>query len=313
MKKLTLSLISFLCFALPFVLCFLPFELIEDKTLRLVWLLLVAPTYVLMNIVVAGLISRFGLSGLKEGKFNRDVSDSSYFKRRIHATPWTYLFYFKPVYYLMLSNSFLRHIGLRLFGYKGNTNFTVYPDTWLRDVPLLDIGKDAYLSNKSSIATNICLMDGRILVEGIKIGDSSCVGHSTLIGPGTKLGSEVELGADITSGIRVKYGDRVKVYEKCGIQHGVLIEEDAVIEGGAVLGLRTKIGKGVRIREGSHIHAGIRIKTQEEADALYSEETGALTRKKNLVAQQLKEAFGESASARPLVKSVDKKVTTGDA
>ena len=31
----------------------------------------------------------------------------------------------------------------RIFGYRGSMDFTIYPDTWIRDLPLLDFGEGA--------------------------------------------------------------------------------------------------------------------------------------------------------------------------
>lgn len=279
MRQLLIWIISGLCLVLPFLATIIPLDFTSGNS-RYVWMTFIPIVFLVSFVVVAGALSRLGLRGLREGRFKRDIADYDYFLRRVHATPWTILYYFVPVYSIVLSVGPLKALAFRLFGYKGNLNFTVYPDTWLRDIPILDFGQGVYLSNKSSIATNICLMDGTIMVDGIQIGAHSCVGHGTLIGPGTKMAEKVELGANITSGIRVKYGKGSKVYEMCGIQHGVVIGENAIIEGGAILGLRTRIGNGVRIKEGSHIHTGLKIQNQEEADKYFSDETGAMTKRR---------------------------------
>lgn len=291
MRSLCVQLQILLLLILPLAVTAVPVELISDRDFKLIWLVMSPLTFVLATIAIGGLLSRIGLPGLVAGKFERNLTNTTYFLRRLHATPWTFIFYFKPVYFLILSLPFLKWMTFRLFGYQGKVNFTVYPDTWLRDLPLLDIGSGAYLSNKASIATNICLMDGQILVEGITIGEKSCVGHGTLIGPGTRMGKGVELGANITSGIRVIYGNNIKVFEICGIHHGSRIEDNVTIEAGVIIGLRSRIGSGIRIREGSHIHAGTRLKTQKDADVLFSKETGALTLSRERV---LRRVLGQS-------------------
>lgn len=271
-----------LCFSVPALVAFAGPFIVESTILKILFLTLAPIVYIVSTVLTCGLLAQTGKAGLVEGKFNRTISDPMYFRRRLHATPWTYIFYFKPLYFICLSIAPLKSLLFRLFGYKGQLDFVAYPDTWLRDLPVLDIGAGAYLSNKSSIATNICLMDGRILVEGIKIGKKSCVGHATLIGPGTTMGEEVEIDASTTSGLRVNFGNKVKIGEMCGIQHGVKIEDGAVIEATCVIGLRCRIGPNIRIIEGSHLHTGTRIKTQTEADLYFSEETGALSKARKM-------------------------------
>jgi carbonic anhydrase/acetyltransferase-like protein (isoleucine patch superfamily) len=279
-RKHLLTAISIACWVIPFTLTMGLFNVGRSVLPDLALYAVTPLAFGFLFILTAGGLSRLGLRSLINGRFKRDLTDREYFFRRVNAVPWAALYYFTPLYHLVLSLGLLRRFAFRLFGYQGNLDFTVYPDTWLRDLPVLSIGRQAYLSNKSSIATNICLMDGTILVEGITVGEKACVGHGTLIGPGTIMADGVELGANITSGIRVKYGVGAKVYEMCGIQHGANIGAGSVIEGGTIIGLRVKIGDGVRIREGSHIHTGTRIKDQAEADALFSEETGAMTRRR---------------------------------
>jgi hypothetical protein len=38
--------------------------------------------------------------------------------------------------------------------------FTVYPDSWIRDLPLLPFGQGEYVANPSTIGTNIVLNKG---------------------------------------------------------------------------------------------------------------------------------------------------------
>jgi hypothetical protein len=64
---------------------------------------------------------------------------------------WTSLYYCKPVYHFCLCVPWLKALVFRLFGYRGDLNFTVYPDTWIRDLPLLDFGKGAYISNRATL------------------------------------------------------------------------------------------------------------------------------------------------------------------
>ena len=295
MNTILIPIQFWLAITLPVMAAFAPF-IVYGNDIVLKWAsLAVSPLiYVISSILILGLLSQLGRHGLIEGKFARTNEDVTYRIRRRYTSMWTFLFYFKPLYFLVLSIPSLKFLAFRLFGYKGNLNFVVYPDTWLRDLPVLSIGQNAYLSNKASVATNICLMDGRILVEGIGIGEKACVGHNTIVGPGTRIGDATEIDASVTSGLRVMYGDKVKVGELCGIQHGVKIEDEAVIEAVCVIGLRCRIGPGVKISEGSHIHTGTRIRDQKEADQYFSQETGAMSRARESVLVRLAGQLGLS-------------------
>lgn len=106
-------------------------------------------------LLVAGGLSQLHSRKVVEGRFPLDTGDPRYFHRRLYGLCWTSVYYSGPVYYMVLSLPLLRKLVFRLFGYRGNMNFTVYPDTWIRDLPLLDIGEGAYLSNKATIGTNM--------------------------------------------------------------------------------------------------------------------------------------------------------------
>ena len=48
----------------------------------------------------------------------------------------------RPIYFVALSHPVAQAaLTFRLFGYRGQMDFTVYPDTWIRDLPLLDFGQ----------------------------------------------------------------------------------------------------------------------------------------------------------------------------
>jgi hypothetical protein len=102
------------------------------------------------------------------GKFPRDTGHFVYGPRRLYGLLWTLLYYSGPLYWLILTVKPLKSLVLRAFGYTGSLNFVVYPDTWIRDLPFLRIRDGAYLSNKATIGTNICLPDGTIVVDKVK-------------------------------------------------------------------------------------------------------------------------------------------------
>ena len=171
-------------FGLPLAIC----GLLTGASSRLSWQivsLVVAPiVYMSAFVIIAGLLSMFHRNAIVPGRFPRSVDNTTYFHRRLHGLCWTCVYFFTPVYSMALSLPFLKMIVFRLFGYTGSMSFVTYADTWIRDLPLLNIQKGSYLSNKATIGTNIALPDGTILVDYVTIGKSSLVGHLSMLGPG---------------------------------------------------------------------------------------------------------------------------------
>ena len=268
----------FVSIALSFLFAFGPIVLSDSKPIQLVLLLLSPVMFILALILSAGVLSRLGLRGVKKGKFERKLTDPVYGPRRIHAVCWNLIFYSGPIYNVILGSKTLTKLLFRLFGYTGNMNFSLAPDAWIRDLPLLNFGDGVYISNKSSVATNMTLTDGQILVDGITMGNRSTLGHSSLIAPGTTMAENVQIEAFVLSGVRNKYGKNTQVGDRCALDHAVRVGENTVIGSGSIVSIRASIGDNIVIPDGSHIHSGVRIKSQADADLYYSEETAALTR-----------------------------------
>jgi acetyltransferase-like isoleucine patch superfamily enzyme len=203
--------------------------------------------------ITAGLLSRLHRTSIIPGRFPRNVSNIVYFHRRLYGLCWACVYFFPPIYFLSLTLPFLKKAVFRSFGYRGSMNFAAYPDTWIRDLPLLKMGKGAYLSNKATIGTNIALPDGTILVDSVTIGESSLVGHLAMLGPGVVLGNRVEIGVGVSVGIRTILADDVKINPCCDIEHGVQIGARTKV------GSATYIGSGARIAPDLLIPAGITI------------------------------------------------------
>lgn len=70
-----------------------------------------------------------------------------------------------------------------------------------------------YLSNRATIGTNMCNIDGTILVAPIRIGRGAMVGHLAMIGPGATLGKKAEIGVGVAWPPSHVGTDR-----RCGIQ-----------------------------------------------------------------------------------------------
>lgn len=150
-------LISFFSSAAPVVFA-------KTDVQRLVFLAIAPVVFALCFIIVSGLISNLGRYGVVEGKFPRKSEHPIYALRKIYGAAWTQLYYFKPLYAVCLSIPALKKLMFRLFGFSGSIDITVFPDTWLRDLPLLNIGHGAYLANRATLGTNMCLNDGSIIL-----------------------------------------------------------------------------------------------------------------------------------------------------
>lgn len=195
-------------------------------------------------LLVAGGLSQFHSRKVIEGRFPLDTADTRYFHRRLYGLCWTSVYYSGPLYHLTLSVPALRRLVFRLFGYRGSLHFTIYPDTWIRDLPLLDIGEDAYLSNKSTIGTNmIFFRNGEKYIEvgKIKLGRKSLVGHMTAIGPGTVVGENAQIG--VTSSI----GRRVFIAQDSIVGDCVTLDHGSRVEAGAVVPTRCYVASGTRV------------------------------------------------------------------
>ena len=244
-------------------------------------LIAILPIFVLSFVLIAGVLSSVAHKGIVRGVFPRKPFHPVYFLRRIYGGCWTQLFYFKPIYSVVLFVPFLKTIAFRLFGYKGSTtNFTVYPDTWIRDLPMLDIGENSYLSNRATIGTNLCLSDGNILVDTVTVGKNSLIGHLAIIGP-SFIGENTEVGVGAAMGIRVKLGNRVRIAPRAGIGHGTKIHDDTVIGQMSHIGTKVLIGKKIEIPAGANIPNGAVLLTQEDVDKYISSETDLLNQIKD--------------------------------
>ncbi len=194
------------------------------------WTAPVAPAaWIVVFLVVAGVLSRPHQASVRPGKFRRDLNDPDYFHRRLYGLCWTAVCYNTPAYYICLSIPVLKWLTFRLFGYRGSMNFTVYPDTWIRDLPLLEFEDGVYVSNRATLGTNIVLGNGTLLVGGIKLRRDALVGHLAVLGPGVEMEADSEVGVGAAIGLRAKLRHGAVVGARCGIAHGVSVGRNVTI------------------------------------------------------------------------------------
>ena len=187
------------------------------------------PAWIVLFLVVAGALSLPHQGAVRPGKFRRDLNDLAYFHRRLYGLCWTAVYYNTPAYYVCLSVPPLKWMTFRLFGYRGSMNFTVYPDTWIRDLPLLDFEDGVYVSNRATLGTNIVLGNGTLLVGGITLRENALVGHLAVLGPGVEMEADAEVGVGAAIGLRAKLQESSFVGARCGIAHGVLVGRNVTI------------------------------------------------------------------------------------
>jgi len=203
--------------------------------------------YSVVLVVTAGVLSLPFHKAIVKGKFPRDVRHPVYRGRRLYGTCWTALFYFKPVYFLVLTLPWLKWMTFRLFGYKGQMDFTVYPDTWIRDLPLLDFGKGVYVANRATLGTNMPLKNGRILVDGISLGEGALISHLTMLAAGVQIGKGSEIGPGCAVGVRVKVGDHTTVLGTSQLNHASKIGDDVYLGANCYVGFGAEVPSGTKL------------------------------------------------------------------
>ena len=134
MRRMALAGYALIIVVVPFTLALAPLVLASTAGGRIAGLALAAVLYPLAYLLTCGLLSRPFWSAIKPGRFPRSLSHPVYFGRRLYGLCWTAVYY-SPFYWLYLSVPTLKWLTFRLFGYRGQMDFTLYPDTWIRDLP----------------------------------------------------------------------------------------------------------------------------------------------------------------------------------
>ncbi len=270
MAQIVTTLVVALVYGVPAVLVGLPVALRPGPATALVTLGLGPLAYAVLFVAVAGLISLPFQRAIVPGRFPRSWSHPVYRGRRLYGLCWTSVYYCKPVYFLVLSFPALKWLTFRLFGYRGSMGFTVYPDTWIRDLPLLDLGEGAYVSNRATLGTNMVLSNGMILVDRIRLGRRALVGHLAMLGPGVVMGDESEVGVGAGIGVRVELGPRSLVNTTCTVNHHARVGAGAVVGNQSYLGTRVRVDDGVELPPGSVVPSRAHLRRREDAQRYFS-------------------------------------------
>jgi carbonic anhydrase/acetyltransferase-like protein (isoleucine patch superfamily) len=276
----------FLCILAAFPVCVAGFPILVASSLsaRLVALAFAPVLGSLAFVGLSVLLSFPFQAAIIRGKFPRDLTHVVYGPRRLYALCWCAVFYCTPIYYAFMSVPSLRKFLYRGFGYRGENDINIAPDAWIRDLPLLNFGSGAYVANKATIGTNICLAGGEILVDAVTLGNDSIVGHLTMVAPGCKIGSHVEVGVGSGIGIRASIGTRTRVGPTTTVNHGAQIGSAVDIGTMSYIGVKARIADGIRLPSGSNIPEGAEIKSQEEVASYLSSETRMLSEERTRLA-----------------------------
>lgn len=229
-------------------------------------LLLMPAVYAAGYVLTAGLLARLTRASIVPGRYPRALGHRVYGPRRLYALCWTALYYCGPLYHAVLAIPLAKRVVFRLFGYRGSLDFQTYPDTWLRDLPLLSIGKGAYLSNKATISPNMCLKNGKIIVLPVSIGAGTMIGHLTMVAPGADIGADCEIGVGAAIGINVCIGAHSLVGPEVVLDHDSVVGERCVIGTRAYVGRKTVLRAGLRVPPGAVVPGNLVLSSQDDVD-----------------------------------------------
>ena len=240
--------------------------------------------YPLVLVLVAGLLGRAFARHVREGRFDRDPGTALYRGRMIYGAAWTSIYYCKPLLHFALVCPPLKALLFRLFGYRGSLEFTIYPDSWIRDLRLLDFGPGTYVSNRATLGTNVVRADGQIQVAAIETGPRVLIGHLAMVGGGTKI----EEGSEI--GVAAKVGFKVRLGKGVSIGPNALVDSATRLQPGVVIGAGAHIGKACLIKSGVIVPPGMVVPDRATITCNADLEQFAVSRRTNDAVLELRAA-----------------------
>jgi acetyltransferase-like isoleucine patch superfamily enzyme len=246
----------------------LPIMLTDSIWIRSIVLLLLPLTFPLTMVAICAVINKPFQGAIASTLVPRDLSLPFYFSRRVYGACLATLMHFTGIYYIILSLPWLKKFMFVSFGYPGKyCNFTTYTDVWMRDLKLLDLGDRAYLGNQSTLGTNICTTDGKLLVGKIKIGDDTQLGRLCILGPGARIGNQSETGVRTIFGLKVIIKNRVKIAGGVSISHGVVLEDGVTVSEYCYLGSKCHIYEGITIPAAINLKSGTIVTSQGDLNS----------------------------------------------
>lgn len=191
---------------------------------------------------------------IKPGKFKRSPDDPNY----VHRSYYTRMLKsFLTDYKLMnaiLTDKKLQTRLFRVFGYEGEVDFTLYPQCWIRDLPLLQIGKMSYLGDGIVLGTNKVSIDQKTVKVGrITIGDHTIIDQDCMLGHSTHIGHHTAIGVRSCIGVKTRIGNNCRIAEIVNIGHCCNIGNNVSIGQVSAIGNFTTIADGTKIPAFSRI------------------------------------------------------------
>ncbi len=256
--------LQFIIYGLPVIVCALPFIYVQSTALKMVLLAALPLEYAMVFAVTAGICSLPWQAGIIKGVFPRDVRFPIYAMRKLYGTCWTAVYYFRPVYNIVLSVAPLKAIVFRLFGYRGSLDINLYPDAWIRDLPLLRIEEGVYISNLCALGSNVSLLVGSTMVGNITIKKGALVGAVSKIGLGTTVGERTEISIEVITGLHVKIGSGNFIGSRTEISHYAKIGNNNHIGVCCYIGTSAVIGDNLTIPNNTRIPDKAEVYTQAD-------------------------------------------------
>lgn len=194
------------------------------------------------------------LRNIKTGRFPR-ASEYPIYKSRIVYTKELRSYVYNPALMnAILLEEDLKALFFRTFGYKGQLDFTIYPQAWLRDLPLLDFGQGVYLADNIILGTNQVSLDQQLITVGpIKIGARTITDQNVGIGYKTSIGKDCVIGFRSSIGIKCTIFDAVNIGSITTIGHGTQLGKNVVVGNNCSIGDLCIIEDDVKIPFGTSI------------------------------------------------------------
>lgn len=213
------------------------------------------------------------IAAIRPGRVRRDPQDRTYAARLRYTRALRRYVYNPALLDAVLSVPWLKELFLRSFGYRGSTDFTIYPDCWIRDLPLLDIGERAYLADGIVLGSNQVSLDQEWLqVDRITIGARTVFDQQCMVGYGTSIGENCVLSIRVAIGMNVRLGRGTKVGPTSNIGHQCRLGDGVTVGNAVFVGHFSRVDDGVeipdyaRIPQFSHVtREGVRPRRQHAA------------------------------------------------
>jgi acyl-[acyl carrier protein]--UDP-N-acetylglucosamine O-acyltransferase len=203
------------------------------------------------------------VNNIKVGKFKRDKANPDYQDRLVYTQELRQYLYNPAILNCILSDKEMKTLFFRTFGYRGSVEFTIYPNCWLRDLPLLDIGENTYLADGILLGTNQVTPDQEWICTGsIRIGDNCVFDQGCAVGYNSRIGSNSMIGFKVSIGLKNRIGKNVRIGGASNISHGCRIGNNVVLSDFCRIGSFSVIEEGVELPEFTDVPAFSQV-TQE--------------------------------------------------